>query len=301
MKKSLRLVGVTFGLIATNLFAEMVEVPVDDGTSDPVAIEADFHATYVGGADVERGSIQINNFDEFNSLARVLVLPRIKVGIIRLGAEYEVYAFDVPEGLQVPDRLQSAALIIGLDTKFSDSLLVRFEAKPGLYSADDLQRGDFNVPFILGGTYLYSSSLQFVFGIGVDLEGEFPVLPGGGIRWKFAPQWVLNATLPTPRLEYELNRQFMLYAGAEIRSKNFRVDNDFVSDPGDPGRLNNAILNYTEVRVGGGFVWRLSETCKFSAEAGFMPYRQFDYHRTPVRYHSESGAPYAALSFHGSF
>ena len=301
MKKSLRLVGVTFGLIATNLFAEMVEVPVDDGTSDPVAIEADFHATYVGGADVERGSIQINNFDEINSLARVLVLPRTKVGILRLGAEYEVYAFDVPEGLQVPDRLQSAALIIGLDTKFSDSLLIRFEAKPGLYSADDLQRGDFNVPFILGGTYLYSSSLQFVFGIGVDLEGEFPVLPGGGIRWKFAPQWILNATLPTPRFEYELNRHLMLYAGGEIRSKNFRVDNDFVSDPGDPGRLNNAILNYTEVRVGGGFVWRLGETCKFSAEAGFMPYRQFDYHRTPVRYHSESGAPYAALSFQGSF
>ena len=159
MKKSLRLVGVTLGLVATPLFAEMVEVPVDDGTSDSVAIEADFFATYIGGADVERGSIQINDFDEFNSLARVLILPRTKVGILRLGAEYEIYAFDVPEGLQVPDRLQSAALIIGLDTKFSDSLLVRFEAKPGLYSADDFQRGDFNVPFIFGGTYLYSSSL----------------------------------------------------------------------------------------------------------------------------------------------
>jgi hypothetical protein len=301
MKNSLRLVGITLGLVAAHSFAEMVEVPVDDGTSDPVEVEADFFTSYVGSADVHRRSIQVNDFDEVNSLARILVLPRTKIGIVRLGAEYEIYAFDVPEGLQVPDRLQSLALIIGLDTKFSDELLVRFEAKPGLYSADDFQRGDLNVPFILGGTYLYSSTLQFVFGVGVDLEGEFPVLPGGGVRWKFAPQWVLNATLPTPRLEYELNRQLTLYAGGELRSKTFRVDNDFVGDAHEPGRLNNAVLTYTEVRLGGGFTWKISETCKLSAEAGFMPWRQFDYHRTPVRYHSESGAPYAALAFHGSF
>jgi hypothetical protein len=301
MKKSLRLVGVYLGLVATHSFAEMVEVPVDDGTSDPVAIEADFFSSYVSGLDVERGSIRVTDFDEANALARILILPRTKVGILRLGAEYEIYDFDLPEGLQVPNRLQSLALIIGLDTKFSDELLVRFEAKPGLYSGDDFQRRDLNVPFILGGTYLYSSSLQFVFGVGVDFEGEFPVLPGGGVRWKFAPQWVLNATLPTPRLEYEINRQFMLYAGGELRSKNFRVDDDFVGDPVNPARLNNAIVNYTEVRVGGGFVWRIGESCKLSAEAGFQPYRQFDYHRTNVRYHTDGGAPYAALGFHGSF
>ncbi|HEX8490356.1 MAG TPA: hypothetical protein VF626_05025, partial [Chthoniobacterales bacterium] len=113
MKKSLRLASVCLGLVATHSFAEMVEVPVDDGTSDPVAIEADFFASYIGGADVQRGSIQVNDFDEVNSLARVLILPRTKVGILRLGAEYEIYAFDVAEGLQVPDRLQSLALIIG--------------------------------------------------------------------------------------------------------------------------------------------------------------------------------------------
>jgi hypothetical protein len=147
MKKSLRLVGVFLGLVATHSFAEMVEVPVDDGTADPIEVEADFFASYVGSADVHRRSIQVNDFDEVNALARVLVLPRTKIGILRLGAEYEIYAFDVVEGLQVPDRLQSLALIIGLDTKFSDELLVRFEAKPGLYSADDFQRGDLNVPF----------------------------------------------------------------------------------------------------------------------------------------------------------
>ena len=115
-------------------------------------------------------------------------------------------------------------------------------------------------------------SLQLVvirLGIGVDYEGKYPVLPGGGIRWKFAPQWVLNAVLPQPRLEYELNSKMLLYAGAEFRSKNFRVDDDFVGGVSDPGRLNNAILSYTEVRTGAGLVWRIGDSCKLSIEAGY--------------------------------
>ena len=99
------------------------------------------------------------------------------VGILRLGAEYEIYDFGIPEGLQIPDRLQSINAIIGLDTKLSDSLLIRLEMRPGFYSADDIEGGDFNMPFILGGTYLYSSTLQFVFGVGVDWEREYPCFP----------------------------------------------------------------------------------------------------------------------------
>ena len=141
MNKILRLLGLALASLSPrHSFAEMLEAPIDDGTIDPLAFEFDFQAAFIGGADVERGStLEITNFDEQNYLGRVLILPRTKVGILRLGAEYEVYDFDIPAGAQVPDRLQSAALIIGLDTKLSDSLLVRFEAKPGYYSADDFE------------------------------------------------------------------------------------------------------------------------------------------------------------------
>ena len=285
----------------TTAFAEMLEAPVDDGDVDPLGVEFNLHAAYIGEGDVERGSRQVNNFDELNFVARLLILPRTKIGILRLGAEYDLYDFDIPEGAQVPDRLQSAVLIVGLDTKFSDSLLVRLEAKPGYFFADDLEGEDFNVPFVLGGTYLYSSTLQFVFGVGVDFEGEYPVLPGGGVRWKFAPQWVLNATLPTPRLEYEMNRNLTIYAGADLRSKNFRVDNDFVGDASEPGNLNNAILNYTEIRTGGGLTWKLGGGCKLSVEGGYVPRREFDYHRADIRYKSEGGAPYGSISLNAVF
>ena len=148
----------------------MVEAPGDDGAGDAVGFEFEVRGSYIGESDFDRGSREINNLETVNGSARVLILPRTPVGILRLGAEYEVYDFNIAEGLQVPDRLQSITAIVGLDTKLSDSLLIRFEAKPGFFYADDLEGKDFNVPFILGGTYLYSSTLQLVFGIGVDLE-----------------------------------------------------------------------------------------------------------------------------------
>jgi hypothetical protein len=301
MRKFVCLLGLASFFVTTATFAEMLVAPVDDGNIDPLGFQFELQTAFIGEADVERGSRTITNFTEQNYLARVLIQPRTKVGILRLGAEYEVFDFDIPAGAQVPDRLQSAALIIGLDTKLSDSLFVRVEAQPGYYSARDWEGQDFNAPFILGGTYLYSSTLQFVFGVRVDLEAQYPVLPGGGFRWKFDPKWVLNATAPTPRLEYEVNRNLTIYVGADLRSKNFRVDNDFVGDANEPGNLNNAILNYTEIRTGGGLIWKIGGACTFTVEGGYLPYREFDYHRADIRYKSDGGAPYGAISLHAAF
>jgi hypothetical protein len=207
----------------------------------------------------------------------------------------------IPSGPWIPDRLQSIAAIIGLDTKLSDSLLIRFEAKPGVYYTEDIDGRDFNVPFILGGTYLYSSDLQFVFGVGVDLEREYPVIPGGGIRWRFAPKWVLNAVAPTPRLEYEMSRNLMIYAGGDLRGKTVRVDQGFVGGFGNVEALDNGVLTYTEIRTGVGVMWKIGDTCKLSVEGGYVPYREFDYHRTDVRYKIDGGAPYGAVTFSASF
>ena len=77
----------------------------------------------------------------------------------------------------IPHRLQSTALVLGLDTEFSESVLVRIEATPGFYGVDydDFGRDTFNVPVIIGGTYIYSSNLQFIFGIGIDALRDHPV------------------------------------------------------------------------------------------------------------------------------
>ena len=155
---------------------------------------------------------------------------------------------------------------------------------------DRIARSDFNVPFLLGGTYIYNPNLQFVLGISVDFEREYPVIPGGGIRWRMGPQWVLNAVAPTPRIEFELTKELTFYAGGNIKGSTFRVEDDFGSRVGQP-RLNGAVLSYMEVRTGVGLEIKVAPGIKLSFEGGYLPYRNFDYHRAGVRYEHDRTQP----------
>jgi opacity protein-like surface antigen len=221
--------------------------------------------------------------------------------VLRLGAEWERFSFGLPDGAPLPDTLQAVNLVIGLDTQLSDSILIRVEAQPGVYDAgfDDLS-DDFNAPFVVGGTYIFSPNLQLVLGVSVDIERKYPVIPAVGIRWKMAPQWVLNAVLPTPRLEFEVNNGLTLYAGANLKQANYRVDDHFGDNTGNV-RLNHAVLTYTEVRTGAGIDWKISPVVTLTAEIGYQPYREFDFYRTEVGYRQDGGAPYGTISLHGAF
>ncbi len=256
--------------------------------------------TYVGNGDVQRGQHVLRDFDENDILLRFVLTPRIKLGVLRLGAEWERFSFGFPDSAPLPDTLQAVSLVLGLDTQLSDSILLRFQAQPGFYGTDNFESQDVNIPFVVGGTYIYSPNLQLVLGIGVDIERKYPVLPGGGVRWKIARQWVLDAVLPTPRLEFQLNKDLMLYAGGTIKETNFRVDDHFGSARGIP-RLNQAVLTYGEIRTGAGAAWRVSSVMTLSAEAGYQPYRDFDFYRADVRYHQDGGAPYGTISVRGEF
>ena len=269
----------------------------------PLTGEYVAEGTYVGEGDVERNSRKrVEDLDEIDSDIRLVLTPRTKLGVLRLGAEWQRFSFGLPDGAQLPNTLQSFSAIIGLDMQFSDSIIVRAEAQPGLYNGGlgHLSWGDFNMPFLIGGTYIYSPNLQFVLGVGVDVERTFPVLPAAGVRWKIAPQWLLDAVLPTPRLQYEMNRDVSLYAGATVRDATFRVDDDFGDSHGIP-RLNHAIITYIEIRTGAGFEWKISPNVTFTGEIGYQPYRNFDFYRADVTYHQDGGAPYGTISLHGTF
>jgi opacity protein-like surface antigen len=256
--------------------------------------------TYVGNGDVQRGQHVLRDFDESDTLLRFVLTPRIKLGVLRLGIEWERFSFGFSDRAPLPDPLQALSLVIGLDTQLSDSILLRLQAQPGFYGTDDFESEDVNVPFVIGGTYIYSPNLQFVLGIGVDVERKYPVLPGGGVRWKIARQWVLDAVLPSPRLEYQLNKDLALYAGGTVKETNFRVDNHFGNTRGIP-RLNQAVLTYGEIRTGAGADWKVSSVMTLRAETGYQPYRDFDFYRANVRYHQDDGAPYGTISVHGEF
>jgi hypothetical protein len=307
MKARIRLVTFCLAFAAARVFAVEVETTPSKNVAlveseSPFSFEFDAEGAYAGKGSVKRGSLSVEDFDETQARVRFILTPRVKIGILRLGVQTERYSFGFGGNAAIPDVLSSTNLIIGLDTQFSDSFLVRIEAQPGYYGTafDDFGQDTFNVPALIGGTYIFNSSFQVVFGVGIDALRKYPVLPGGGIRWKFAPQWMLNATVPTPRLEYEVNRSFMIYGGADIRSTSYRVDSQFGTVRGNTA-LNHAAITYDEVRVGVGFEWKLSSAIRLAAEAGCIPFRNFDFHRTDVRYHEDGVVPYGMLAFHAAF
>jgi hypothetical protein len=264
----------------------------------------EFHAedTFAGNGDVERGSLNVRDFHEGDARIHFILTPMTKIGVLRLGLQTERYSFNFGSTAPIPNHLHSTALVLGLDTELSDKILVRFEMDPGFYGTDydDFGRDTFNIPVIIGGTYIVSSNFQIVFGVGIDALRKYPVLPGGGIRWKFASQWTLNAVAPTPRLEYEPNSNLLFYVGADIRATSDRVEKNFGTLRGNPA-LNHGAITYDEVRTGGGLDWKLSSAVKLTLEGGVIPFRNFDFHRTNVRYHQDGIAPYGMLALHAAF
>jgi Domain of unknown function (DUF6268) len=289
-------------LLATRTFAEE-----SNGnwfaSLDHVPFEYNLEDAYVGGGDVQRGpNKKVNDFDENDSIVHLVFTPRTKLGVLRIGAEWERFSFGLPDHAALPDTLQSVSMVMGLDMQLSDSIIIRAEGQPGVYDAefDNLGWDNFNLPFLIGGTYIYSPNLQLILGVSVDIERKYPVLPAAGLRWKIASQWLLDAVLPTPRLEYEVNSDVSLYVGGTVKQTSYRVDDDFGNANGIP-KLNHAILTYSEVRTGGGFDWKISPVVTFTGEVGYQPYRNFDFYRAEVRYHQEGGAPYGMISLHGAF
>jgi hypothetical protein len=268
-----------------------------------VPVEYTLEDTYVGDGDIQRGpNKRVRDFDENDSIVHLVFTPRTQLGVLRLGAEWERFSFGLPDDAALPDTLQSVSLVMGLDMQFSDSIIVRAEGQPGVYDTefDNLGWDNFNLPFLIGGTYIYSPNLQLVLGVSVDIERKYPVIPAAGLRWKMASQWLLDAVLPTPRLEFEVKKDVSLYVGADVKETSYRVGDDFGDANGMP-RLDHAVLTYSEVRTGGGFDWKISRNVTFTGEVGYQPYRDFDFYRAEVRYHQDGGAPYGMISLHGAF
>ena len=84
--------------------------------SDFWPLEYSFEETYVGEASVARGPHRVEDFDESDTLLRFVFTPRVKLGVLRLGFEYEQFSFGLSKNAPLPNTLQSVATILGIDT-----------------------------------------------------------------------------------------------------------------------------------------------------------------------------------------
>jgi hypothetical protein len=106
--------------------------------------------------------------------------------------------------------------------------------------------------------------------------------------------------LPDPQLEYELNRNVMLHAGASLKNGTYRVNDDFGTDR-HIEQLNNGLLNYTEIRAAAGVSWKVGHAVSVDLESGLVPYRKFDFTRANYKVTAFDVAPFAQVSFSAKF
>lgn len=65
--------------------------------------------------------------------------------------------------------------------------------------------------------------------------------------------------------------------------------------------LKGAVVEYDELRIGAGLSWKASKDVTLELEGGYLPYREFDFHRADVHYSNDSGAPYGQMSLNAQF
>ena len=263
--------------------------------------ETEFSSSVIAGSKF-RGAANTGNISLWDIGGSAVVSLQAREGVlVRLGAGYHRFNFQGAGTFAVPRQLQSFNLILGADFQLGEAWLARLEIQPGFYAASASLRGrDLNVPLTLGVSYFVSADLQLVAGLSMDLERKYPVIPAIGLRWKMSEKWVLDAILPTPRIEYSLTKDLTLYAGAKFDGGSYRTDGRFGTDHGN-ARLNNAVVDYTQVRVGGGASWKIGSSFTLEVEGGVVPISQLDYHRAHADFRSSGTPGYGAISLKAAY
>ncbi len=293
MKKTCQFISI---LTVIFLFVSLQNQASEEALVKKVAepdITHEFYAetSYVGDANLNLSGPS-REIDEIQGKINYVYRQQLKEWIwLRVGMSWERFSFGGTESAPIPDTLQSLNAILGLDLAFSEQLAIRFEMLPGLYSDfEEITFDDVNSPFALFVRYIVNPDLEWYLGFSGDPRREYPVVPGAGVKWKFADRWTLSLLVPKPRIEYELNEDVTLYAGGEMKFGTYKVSENFGDEHGGI-RLNNAPVDYREVRTGAGIAWRIQPALFLELEAGYMVDRNYDFHNADIDFDTD-GAPY---------
>jgi hypothetical protein len=276
-----------------------VDSMAGDEKPEPVSLNLiEMETSYVLGSDLHRsGSFgdqdAIQNFFSYGH--RINLNGNL---YLHLGIDYTRFDFSTT-GAPVPTHLQSVAGVIGVDYMHNNDVGAFIQVKPGFYTEDDFDSASFDAPITLGRIFVLQPDHLYLF-TGVNaafLRGRFPVIPLAGLIWMPDDKWKVLAILPEPRVIYSPNDKMDFWVGGELIGGSFRTDrNDAIV----PAKLNGAELDYSEYRVGGGFIYSPCNNVSIDLGGGYSIRREFDFHRADIRYKAD-GAPYLRVEFKAKF
>lgn len=289
-------------IVPVSLLAAMLAMPGGAAAeSIPMFQELDATQGIVGRSTTLRDNLHVAPLSELNSDVKYVVSPQVsKDLLLRVGTEWQRFSFPQRQHAAAPDTLQQVNAILGLDNQIADRWLMRIEVQPGLYGDfSTLGWRSFDAPIKMGVAYLVDADLQWFFGLRVDARSQYPVFPAAGVRWKFSDVWTLDMQLPNPRLEYDVSDKFQAYLGVDILAGTYRVGDHYGDNRGLP-QLNHATLDYTEVRLGPGFSWKVRPDLTLEAEVGYVLYQTWDFFDQNTE-PSSHPLPYLQLALHARF
>ncbi|MFL6583588.1 MAG: hypothetical protein ACJ8KU_03625 [Chthoniobacterales bacterium] len=222
---------------------------------------------------------------------------------VRAGLAYQRFDFGQTSALPIPDHLQSAALLLGIDYMHGEDIGAFFQIRPGFYFENDINSASFDVPITAARIFvLRDDELYFFAGVNASfLRGGLPVVPLAGLIWTPNKQWHAVAMVPEPRIVYSPNNQWDFWLGGELLGGSFRLD-DHDEFQGIPhvAKLSGTQVDYMEYRTGLGVVYSPTDNICFDLGAGYAVERAFKFHRAGENYRTDP-APYLRLVFKAKF
>ena len=267
----------------------------------PEAVSRDLvevESSYVFGSDLHRGGSFGDQYAIGNSFSyghRFLLSGHL---YLHLGISYDRFDFGAT-GAPVPEHLQSVAGTIGIDYMHNNDVGAFIQVKPGFYTENDFNSASFDAPITLGRIFVLQPDKLYVF-VGANasfLRGRFPVIPLAGVIWMPNDQWKFLAILPEPRLIYSPCNKLDFWVGGQLTGGSYRTDrNDTIV----PHKLSGAQVDYSDYRVGGGFIYSPCDAITIDLSGGCAIERSFDFYRAGMTYKTDP-APYLRLEFKAKF
>jgi hypothetical protein len=217
----------------------------------------------------------------------------------RAGLAYERYDFGGTKA-PVPSKLQSFRVPLALEYVYHGHVGATVKIEPGFFYESDVRANAFDIPWEAYFTFkLREDHVYGVLGTSGAQYSQYPVVPIVGVIWIVddAKKWRVQALFPRPGIVYNLDDDWEFRVQGEIKGGGYRTDNSIANTP---RKLNNAIVEYYEWRVGAQVTFSKWKPFDLVLNAGYALERTFDYYRADKTFKADP-APYVRLEVDAEF
>lgn len=207
---------------------------------------------------------------------------------LQLGLDSERFAFSRSNSF-FPYTMTSVAAEAAISYWDGDEFFPLLKIQPGIYyTRDYITKNSFDIPIRLALGFKVQKDVHLVLGFSADRFQQIPIFPVAGFNWKISDKLNLRAVFPEPRFSYTPNDAVEFFLDGQYAGGTYR------NGPTNDSRTNNALLEYTEIRMGTGISYTAKKGVSIEATAGWTFQREFNYFRNGPDFKT-NGSPYIRL------